>query len=488
MSLNRSAKYQLLFTQLNFSNNIAFLKRLAQSIPALEIPYLDYLDSAESTLEAFDSYIYLLDQDGWREAYTDLQRKHPKLTATHIGAITGEQALKMVDAATDQRRAESAPNDYFKILSGPMRNLVVQLDRVEGETAHVHHTLLKERRDMTLPITNLGPSEAPPSATEGFTNLLDQNQAAGNKRAIVVDGSYALYRAMFGYSTMYTRAGSKFVGGAFGFYFTMLELKELYPEYEIHVVFDGWDERKMTENPEYKALRISNTPKFKQAFHENREWIKAFIKAAGFYLYHPDDKEADDVIGSIVGWLRNQKYQHVYIYSLDTDFRQLLGPTVEQICPKQNFRGFTERVTAAAACAEFGINSINKVNWYRAVAGDSSDNIPTINMFYKSQGHRVPTIERDDYLPFVNAAKTFDEYRQTLADHATFAHFVAQGQFDKNFKLLTINTSLFDSYVSLDMHKGEFSVDEIAKLLEQFCFFKELEMLERNARILGAVW
>lgn len=485
--IDANAKYRLIYTSVAFAKNTQFLRKLRDQYD-IEIPFLDVEMLSEEMKSAFDTYLYIIEGPDANNIYSRLTRAYPQITFTHLGTIAGREILKMLENCAIEASSNANVGQHYRVLSGPYRNLIVRMTQRDDQIAQVEYPLFKETRTLDIPIANLVSVTPPPDTNFGFTNLLEQAQNMSQHNAIIIDGNNAMYRSMFGYSQLFTRLENRFVGGAFGFYFTLLKLKELYPEYAIHVVFDGYDVEKMTNNPEYKSTRISNTPKFKDAFRDNLDWSKRFIRAAGFSLYHFEDREADDIIGSLARRFEREGYAKVLVYSSDTDFMQLVSDTISIYTPKQSFRGHTQLVQVKDVLEKFGISEVRKTNWVRALGGDSTDDIPSVNIFNKL--HNIPhtNIRAADYLPHINAAPTLDHLRTRLKGLEPFAQFFESGQFDRNYNLLTLNTSYLDHLDTLDDYANDFDYHACVKLLEEVSFYKELEMWERNSRILQGIW
>jgi len=293
---------------------------------------------------------------------------------------------------------------------------------------------------------------------------------------------------MFGYDTKYTAKDKRFVGGSFGFYFTLLKLKELFCEYEVHVVFDGFPEKKFENNPFYKENRKGKyTLSFKEEFEDNLKWVKVFIWNLGYFLYHFSDKEADDVIGSLVKNLTKRGYSDIVIYSTDKDFYQLLSNNVRIYLPKESFRGYSKFLKEDEVLEKFKLNSIKKINWFRAIRGDGGDTIPSINTYYKKIKYKSSIVKVGHYIELINNANFLEEFIQEISNKDMFREFFRE-QFLKNLNLLELDCSIFDSFDMLDKFCGSFDREKIKSCLEFNSFFRELEMLDKNLRIFKGEW
>lgn len=505
MSIQPDQVYALLYTPVAFSANRAFLDRVQAIAPQVEIPFLEPNLPAEVE-EALDTYVYLPHSPEVPRILARLNRSFPQVGFTNLGSVCGREVLAMLQTVAEEVDSNTNLNHWYKVRSGPHRNLTVQLKAVDAqtETATVAYRLFNEERLLHLPVSNLVSTEQPTNPFIGFQNLIETSPV---QKAIIVDGDNALHASMFAYNTTYTRKGQRFVGGAYGFYFTLLRFRQLYPEYEMHVVFDGYDEAKFLANPEYKSKREQHSPVFSTAYRDNQAWIKRFVQAAGFHLYHLANREGDDVIGSLTHTLTTRfGYAEVLIHSKDTDFYQLVSDRVALTVPKATFRDHPEIVNEATAQSKFGVTDLSRINWVRALAGDSTDDIPSVNMYNKRVAHPHTTLQRAHYLPLVNEAADLEALKALLdvqtdkpgsTDPRDYPYrpFVQQGQFDANLNLLTLDRTIFDQHNSLSSFRQEdvdgralCDEDALRELLAENSFFKELEYADRNFRILRGIW
>lgn len=496
MAISADTTYRLIFAQLSFARNEPFLKKL-QATHGVEIPYLDYAHLPAEQRDHLDTYTYLPDDEDFRARYSKLNRSYPQVGFTDLGRVSGKSILDMLGAAAPNNAETLQIDAHYKLTAGPFKNLQVQLTSVAGEDAVVRYPLLGSERTLHIPTNHLELIETPLNPWSGFRNLMDLEVSRGNRNAVIIDGSFALHRAMYGNDKLYTKS-KKFIGGCSGFYFDLLRLKELYPEYEIHVIFDGYDRRKFENNPDYKAHRAGFGTRLRQAYGENQDWCERLTRALGYHLYKLNDKEGDDIIGSLATHLtRDRGYNHALIFSVDTDFFQLVSDKIHLHMPKQSFRGNSitirpedarEHFTANVGGIKTPLNRNDKINWYRALHGDTSDNILSINKYVHKVTGVMTKYQGTHYLPIINEAETLEACKAGLLADSRFEDFVTDGQFDTNLKLLTINTELFSTETNFGQYGSTFEQDTLEALLVEISFFKELEQLPKVSRIFQGVW
>jgi len=464
------------------------LKQLQDSFP-VEIPFLEFGNTTDEMKESLDSYIYIKDSDGFKEIFQGIISKYPQIQFTHLGTIPGSDVCSFMDTCEEHVTDSITEGLYYKLTKGNLQGLVLRAEGIEDDKFIGTYMILGRDREIRVPVGDVKYVKNYPYEKQDshFLDYVGKAQKMGFKKAIIIDGDNVLYRNIFGYNKMYTTRTRKFVGGAFGFYFTMLKLKELFVEYELHVVFDGYPEEKFDENPHYKANRVKKSNRFRDAYKSNRKWVQDFVRASGFNLYLMGGEEADDIIGSLATHLAKDKgYQHVFIYATDNDFYQLVDDQIHIYQPKVSFRGHSEKITQTEVLKKFKVGDVKKINWFRALKGDTSDNIPSINTYYSSIGYDSFVIKSSEYLPMIKEADSLLELYSLMLKNERIKKFIEDKQFQRNLKLLTINTEIPLDPIS--DFSNEFDDEKCQDLLQDNCFFKELEMWGRNSRIFKGLW
>lgn len=490
MAIESNKQYILIYVSISFKNNINFLKKIQKEF-GFEIPYLDVPVVSEELRSVLDSYIYLEESLNTKNIFLKLYQKYKQITFTDLGLIPGKEIYKLINSCISTTLNSVKVGEYYKLIKHPLKNLIIKVISIEGDFVVGEYTVMNEVQHIKVPITKISSFKNIYQVEKDsqFINYMELARKMNKKKAIVVDGHNMLFRNMFGYDTKYTAKDHIFVGGAYGMYFSLLKLKSLFPEYEIHLIFDGYDEEKFKENPKYKIHRQRLREKAKYALNNNLRWVREFAFNVGLSVYHLKDKEGDDVVGSVVKFLIDiLHYEDVIIYSTDRDFYSIVSDKVSLYVPRVEFRGSSKRVFKKDALNEFGVTGIHKINWCKSISGDKSDNICTINMYNKEKGIKCSQVKSKDYLTTINESDSFDEVKTRLSLIKKFKNFIQEGVMDKNFKLLTINQSLLNNKVDLSEFQGICNYDNAVKLLEEFAFYKELEGFERNFRIFRGIW
>jgi len=219
------------------------------------------------------------------------------------------------------------------------------------------------------------------------------------KRLVIIDGYSLLYRAFYGTKFLSTSDG-KPTNALFGLVNMMFHIMERNRPQAILVALDAPGKTfRHAEYAEYKGTRREMPEEMKVQMPVARELLAALgipqIELTGY--------EADDIIGTISLQAEKNGYATT-IVSGDLDGLQLVDPFVSVVTPKV---GVTEVAfyDEAAVRERFGFEPKQLVD-YKALAGDSSDNIKgvpgvgekTASMLVQRFGTVEQMIERLDEL------------------------------------------------------------------------------------------
>ena len=191
------------------------------------------------------------------------------------------------------------------------------------------------------------------------------------KKFIIIDGNALLHRAWHALPPLTTKDG-KLVNAVFGFASIMLNIvKELKPDYGV-VAFDppGKTFRHVAFK-EYKATR----QKQPDELYEQIPMIKDVAKDFGFQIEEKEGYEADDVIGTLAKLASSHDLKTIIVTG-DMDALQLVDKDTVVYTIK---RGINDTITydIKGVKEKHGFGP-EKVVEYKALAGDSSDNIPGV--------------------------------------------------------------------------------------------------------------
>jgi DNA polymerase I len=188
---------------------------------------------------------------------------------------------------------------------------------------------------------------------------------------MLIDGPSLVYRGYFALPPLTTSDGM-LVNAAFGFLQIVLRgMQDLKPDYAI-VSFDvGKPQFRFDAYPEYKAGRPSMPDDLRSQFPLVRE----ICQMMGIPIRELEGYEADDVIGSLTKTATTAGVD-TYIVSGDLDGLQLVDENVRLLTTRMGVAA-TVIYDIARVDERFGLRPDQMLD-YKALKGDTSDNIPGV--------------------------------------------------------------------------------------------------------------
>jgi len=196
---------------------------------------------------------------------------------------------------------------------------------------------------------------------------------------LIFDGRHLLWRTSDAFKTLSVEIGDEEIGigGVYGFLLTAMRVHRRYGGQSV-VAWEGHSNFRYKLFPQYKNKLGKEIDDDKKAMIEDmaeqERRLKAMLRAMGVRQYSGVGCEADDVIGRLateVGALGRQ----VIIYTGDSDLRQLVRPNVKVVSPGR--RGRDAVYGPEEVLEKHGVVP-ELIADQKALAGDTSDNIPGI--------------------------------------------------------------------------------------------------------------
>ena len=210
----------------------------------------------------------------------------------------------------------------------------------------------------------------------------------------IVDGTYELFRAHFGYPSRKTKKGKE-VGALKGYINHLQSLKKNY-EY-LGVAFDSKVES--FRNEIFKDYKSSKN--IDKDILEQLSLAEEATKLLGITLLSMDQYEADDAIASVCNVFKNKNIK-IIIGSLDKDLMQCLS-NENTVMYSTRFKSFTAKQDVYE---KFGVYP-NQIPDFLALVGDSSDGIPGM----KGIGEKTAALLLQKYENIENIYKNLSEWK-----------------------------------------------------------------------------
>ena len=229
-------------------------------------------------------------------------------------------------------------------------------------------TLASVTTQPAAPAARSGASKAPSLATPAAIE-----ERAGKPLLVILDSHGIIFRSYFALRDVLTvRRTGEPVAAVFGYANSVLTVfNELKPTY----VIAAWDASEQTFRKErderYKATRAETPDDLIPQFDRVRQLLDAF----GIPLVEKAGYEADDVLGTLATQAVEAGLD-VVIVTLDNDIVQLVQPGVRVYMYRPYQRDYV-MYDVEAVRERFGFEPRQMID-YKALVGDTSDNIPGV--------------------------------------------------------------------------------------------------------------
>lgn len=188
----------------------------------------------------------------------------------------------------------------------------------------------------------------------------------------LVDGFSLVYRAFHAIPMELATSGGERTNAVFGFCTMLLQVLQRESPDSVAVAFDVGKAFRHEEYTAYKAHRAPMPDELSSQLGRVREVVRAF----GYPIYEMPGYEADDVIGSLAARLESEGH-YAAVITGDTDLFQLATERTEVVTPAGGRFSDVRIYTPQAVEDRYGFQPVY-IPDYKALVGDSSDNIPGV--------------------------------------------------------------------------------------------------------------
>ncbi len=188
----------------------------------------------------------------------------------------------------------------------------------------------------------------------------------------LVDGYSLVFRAFHALPVELSTSKGERTNAVLGFCTMLLQVMERESPHRVAVAFDVGKAFRHEEYADYKAHRAPMPDELRGQIARVKEVVDRF----GFALYERPGYEADDVIGSLARMLEEAGHECVIVTS-DTDMLQLVSDKVHVATPNQGRFAEVRLYDPAAVEERYGFPP-TYISDYKALVGDTSDNIPGV--------------------------------------------------------------------------------------------------------------
>lgn len=287
-----------------------------------------------------------------------------------------------------------------------------------------------------------------------------------NQRFVIIDGNAIIHRVYHAIPPLTTKDGT-IVNAVFGFTSMLLKVMDELKPTHLAVSFDvagGTFRDELYED--YKATRV----KADQDLYDQIPLVYDVVNAFNIPIYTKEGYEADDVIGTIVKKVKEKGVDSVIVTG-DMDMLQLVDDGDVQVYELR--RGLSDIVMFddKKVIEKYGFGPERVVD-YKALRGDSSDNIPGVRGIgektAKALIEKVGSVEEIYKALKQSSSNIRDEFKPGVIKK------LEEGKEDAKMskELATIHTGVTKLNFKLsDAVLHEFDHKEVKDLLHAFEFF-----------------
>ena len=290
------------------------------------------------------------------------------------------------------------------------------------------------------------------------------------KKIIIIDGNAIIHRSFHALPDSLTTKDGKLINACYGFMLVFLSvINEIKPDYAI-ATFD-----KKAKNfrhdlfNNYKAKRI----KAPDELYYQIPMVKKILKAFNVPIFAKNGYEADDIIGTIAKEISKNHKNNIdsYIVTGDMDTLQLVNDNTKVYTLRKGTKD-TVIYDHQGVIDKLDVKPDQIID-YKALAGDSSDNIPGIAGIgaktaskLLNEFNSLDNIYKNlDKLP-KNLAKKLKEYKKDAYLSQKLATIVKDAPID-----LSLENAIF----------GNYDKNKVKKILEKFEFNTLVKRLDLDS-------
>ena len=275
-------------------------------------------------------------------------------------------------------------------------------------------------------------------------------------KLVLIDGHALAYRAYYALPPTLSTSKGELINAVFGFTSMLLNvLRDEKPDY-IAVAFDVGKTFRHEEYKEYKAHRIEMPDELRTQMAR----IQEIVRAMSIPIIEAEGYEADDVLGTLAQ-KAEQEGVEILIVTGDTDTFQLIDDHTRVLTSRRSFsdtivydqQGIEER---------YGLQPHQLID-YKALVGDTSDNIPGV----RGIGKKTATQLLQQYGSVEEIYAHLDE-----VESSRFRNALEQGR-ESAFLSRFLATIVTDVPAELDLEAcrtSEFDQDKVKELFGELEF------------------
>lgn len=290
--------------------------------------------------------------------------------------------------------------------------------------------------------------------------------ATKKEKIIIIDGNALIHRSFHALPPTMKNSSGEMTNAVYGFTTVLLKaIKEFKPEYVVVTLDRKAPTFRHVQYTEYKAHR----EKAPDELYMQIPMVKKVVRAFGIPIFEMDGFEADDLIGTIT---RHEPEVDKIIVTGDNDAFQLVRDDTKVYTMS---RGILDSVLYDEKLVEekYGLKVAQLID-YKALRGDTSDNIPGV----KGIGEKTATELLKEFGDLDGLYQNLDKVKPRIAE-------LLKTYKDDAYMSKELATIKLDVPLDFDLEAAKFGVYDKDSLVEVFSDLGFKSLLPRVADLSG---
>ncbi len=287
---------------------------------------------------------------------------------------------------------------------------------------------------------------------------------------VLVDGFGLIFRAYFAIPPTLSTSSGEQTNAVYGFASMLLDVLEQRKPTHVAIAMETGKTFRHDLYPEYKGTR----EEMPEDLREQLDRVRELIDALGIPIEMQENYEADDIIGTLSKELAEDGHE-VIVITGDSDLLQLAAPKVTIVLPGARRFGDIREYGPDEVVERFGFGP-EYVPDYKALVGDTSDNIPG-----------VPGIGDKTAKKLIAEFGSVEEIFKNQEDLTpTRARNALNGNLEQALESKHLATIVTDMNLKFDLesaHLGDYDRDAVIELFQTLEFRGLLNKLPESTRI-----
>lgn len=287
---------------------------------------------------------------------------------------------------------------------------------------------------------------------------------------VLVDGFGLIFRAYYAIPTTLSTSGGEQTNAVYGFASMLLDVLQKRKPSHVVIALETGKTFRHDLYPDYKGTRAA----MPEDLRDQLDRVRELIDALEIPVVMKDNYEADDIIGTLSKELAAEGHQ-VIVITGDSDLLQLAGDNITIVLPGARRFGELREYGTDEVIERYGFGP-EYVPDYKALVGDTSDNIPG-----------VPGIGDKTAKKLIREFGSVEEIFAHQEDVTpTRARNALTGTLEQALESKHLATIVRDVELDFDLetaHLGDYDRESVTKLFQLLEFRGLLDKLPESTRV-----